>query len=641
MKRGFVLKNLRWLAAGAFLVASVHCSSSDNDTTDASNLPDRYVGIATSESVAGSASLTLTRSDAAMRSEPWLSVRSAHAQSADYMVTFELLGQTATGDLADGTFTAVGEGTAGSISCEGDIDEEGSVSGTCTSTEMGGITFFLTPSDARVRTFCGATSTGIPVALVALSQDEVFGSAGGETITMESRAGELSWALDGVSYEGTVDALVVEVASDNWTIGSCPFEPGGAGGAGTSGGGDAGAGGAGASGGDDAGATGSAGGVTTGATTSGGGAMAGASGSSTTGTGGAATTGGGAPTGGSGGATTTGGSAPTGGGGTGNVSGACTTGVDAPLAAIPVPGDLVISEIMMAPLSGLGKFVEVANVSGQALDLAGCNLETVGTVALASVCQSTVVEAGAEAALAGLSTDPGFAADGRWQGSVYLPEDSFTLTISCPDGSGGFQMIDDAVYDLAGFVNDGAFYPNGASLSLETLDASANDSALAWCPGLSAYTNAAGTEVLGFGTPGQPNDPCPVIECRTVAGPYTGVLGEPFSPTGYLRILGYTNTTLSGNEPVPHPLLWGELRVGTDPNPESWSAIGGLSPTATWAAPDATFDTYEATATYPSPVDVERSLAFAFTIDGKNFKLCDADGGTFEVANATKFTTTL
>lgn len=116
------------------------------------------------------------------------------------------------------------------------------------------------------------------------------------------------------------------------------------------------------------------------------------------------------------------------------------------------------------------------------------------------------------------------------------------LALVCPSADGPVQ-IDAISYNWEHF--DGAF--EGATLQvsepllpLDRLDASANDRPSAWCPAVSLFHEVGGDDddsaepgVLLYGSPGEPNDECPVPLERPDAGDviFSEIMGDPFGST--------------------------------------------------------------------------------------------------------------
>lgn len=160
------------------------------------------------------------------------------------------------------------------------------------------------------------------------------------------------------------------------------------------------------------------------------------------------------------------------------------------------PGDLVITEVMAAPIGvdgALGEWFEVRNATEHDLDLQGLAVRDLGTDDFL-VLDRLEVDAGGEAVLAAWD-DPdengGVEADLAWVGGFGLANAGDAIRLLA-----GGVVLDEVAWDPTWPLED------GAALALDP-DADDNARAEAWCLGVGAY--GAG----GYGTPGAPNPPCP------------------------------------------------------------------------------------------------------------------------------------
>jgi hypothetical protein len=156
-------------------------------------------------------------------------------------------------------------------------------------------------------------------------------------------------------------------------------------------------------------------------------------------------------------------------------------------------GSLVISEIMVDPKTlsdSQGEWVEFENLTDEAFDLQGCELDDGGKTPH-SIASSLPIAARGYATIA-RSEQAGFTAD--YVASVSFTNTADSVVLRCQ----GVE-IDGVHYDKA------AGFPlvSGASLSLDPAhaDATDNDAANAWCAARDSY----GPEL---GTPGRPNPDC-------------------------------------------------------------------------------------------------------------------------------------
>jgi hypothetical protein len=161
------------------------------------------------------------------------------------------------------------------------------------------------------------------------------------------------------------------------------------------------------------------------------------------------------------------------------------------------PGDLVITEVFVEPVSGTpgdGEWLELINVSSTHADLALVRIEVDGVGALLSETSLPMPPQ----AVWMVCANPSPAANGGVDpcGSVLaLPTGARSFVLEGPEG-----VVDEV--DARGW----SFTP-GRSLELGDahLDADDNDVESAWCPAVSLFGDAAGDR----GTPGSFLPPCP------------------------------------------------------------------------------------------------------------------------------------
>ncbi|MCK6530263.1 lamin tail domain-containing protein [Myxococcota bacterium] len=172
---------------------------------------------------------------------------------------------------------------------------------------------------------------------------------------------------------------------------------------------------------------------------------------------------------------------------------------DGPAVAV---GDLVITEIMKDPdavSDTYGEWIEVYNASASTVDLLGLVIADAATsytvptsIPLAPMGYVAIARDTDSAVNGGLT-----GAYGGWGGAYSLNNDGDSVVLL----AGGAE-IDRVDYGAGSPWPD----PTGASLQLDPglLDALSNDDGSSWCEPVSAYG-------LGdLGTPGAPNDLCPV-----------------------------------------------------------------------------------------------------------------------------------
>ena len=170
----------------------------------------------------------------------------------------------------------------------------------------------------------------------------------------------------------------------------------------------------------------------------------------------------------------------------------CTTG------GAPVGGDLVITEIMITPNAGGAQWIEILNLSENAILMDGVVLtDDDEEVHVISPASPLWVPAGEHVVLGSELPDSGGApVDYAWADFSLSPGADVIALVTDVD------ELDFVEYDADNDFPD----PTGASLSLDpwSFDADFNDLGYAWCTGGSQYGPG------GNGTPGVSNDPCPV-----------------------------------------------------------------------------------------------------------------------------------
>jgi len=206
--------------------------------------------------------------------------------------------------------------------------------------------------------------------------------------------------------------------------------------------------------------------------------------------------------------------------------------------AWPVEGEVVFTELMVAPVTGLAEWFELSDRTGEAYELSGCRVERfrlaedgtidVGTIqdyVLGADDSRPVIEGGASVVFGRDCLDGGSVDDGD-----VCPEDQYLygsvsfsnseaefVDLYCPDGVGGEVRVDRAGYDV---TSTGARSGHSIQFDMNAADPDANDAPSAWCEAsfLDGYL-FAGDQPVMFGTPGR-NTPCRTGEPADVpAGP--------------------------------------------------------------------------------------------------------------------------
>jgi hypothetical protein len=164
-------------------------------------------------------------------------------------------------------------------------------------------------------------------------------------------------------------------------------------------------------------------------------------------------------------------------------------------ARAPVPGELIITELMPKSMGGtdMGEWFELYNAGAVELDLGGCHVKDAGGED--HVISALSVAANDHVVLA-RSDDPsknhGLAPDYKY-GSVYLTNGGDSVIIECAGAT-----LDQVVYTTSA-VTEGASW----QLSPVAYGVAANDNADMWCLGTQAYGTGG-----KLGTPGAPNKGC-------------------------------------------------------------------------------------------------------------------------------------
>ena len=331
--------------------------------------------------------------------------------------------------------------------------------------------------------------------------------------------------------------------------------------------------------------------------------------------------------------------------------GACVSAVPT-----PVPGSLVLTEIMYDPGFALddatAEWVEVRNTSGTAVNLLGCALED-GQGNFTDFAEITILSG--RIAVFARSADPmlnGGLTDVVDTFNFDLDDAGDTLTLRC-----GQTVIDTVTWD------DGPGFPDGGQYAIQlnpdTTDADANDLGANWCRVVSPYSmDATNLYFDHHGTPGLDNLPCPDTDGSVDWCRLQWPLDVPDAPTGtritaYARLYEGGITTLTDRVDV-NPWLIAELGYGPrDSDPDRNPAWAWLtaSPNPGWVdsmamPPEPNNDEYMIHFDAPAPGSYDH--AFRFTVDGGvSWRYCDRAAGLgsdgaedgYQIANAGKLTT--
>jgi hypothetical protein len=167
----------------------------------------------------------------------------------------------------------------------------------------------------------------------------------------------------------------------------------------------------------------------------------------------------------------------------------------------PGPGEVTITELMIAPSSGerFPEWFEVLNTSDRSLDLDGCRVEDDGHAG--DLSAGRALAPGHLALIAASPFDPTCALDvlGEYGGSVTFNNGSpDRCALVCPDAEGAWVVVDEVAFDWESWDLD-----KGVSLILDTdaATAASNDDPGAWCP---APTDGWSCTVDGYTDVGTP-----------------------------------------------------------------------------------------------------------------------------------------
>ncbi len=177
----------------------------------------------------------------------------------------------------------------------------------------------------------------------------------------------------------------------------------------------------------------------------------------------------------------------------------CDGEVDPACVQLPLPGDLVITEIMQNPAmvgDSAGEWFEIHNVAPYDLDLTGVEVSDLGTDSF--TLGSMILASGGYMVLgssANMALNGGLLVNMAWSGFALGNSDD-EIILTAADGT----LLDEVLYDGGATFPD----PTGASMTLDltAYDDLLNDDGMYWCEATSLYG-------LGdMGTPGMENDSC-------------------------------------------------------------------------------------------------------------------------------------
>lgn len=219
----------------------------------------------------------------------------------------------------------------------------------------------------------------------------------------------------------------------------------------------------------------------------------------------------------------------------------------------PVEGEVLFSEIMVAPAGGYPEWFELVDVTGEGYELSGCRIERfrlteegtidVGTIqdyVLGADDTEPVIEGGGVVVFGRdciNGTDPEEGGECTHEeyfyGSLsFSNSEAEFVDLYCPDSVGGEVRVDRAGYDV---TSTGARSGHSIQFDVSTGEPEDNDAPSAWCEASfdDAYAESGGRG-LNYGTPGV-NTPCRTGEIASVsAGPGCQCdAGRPASGTAW------------------------------------------------------------------------------------------------------------
>ncbi|MBM4318495.1 MAG: hypothetical protein FJ125_00690, partial [Deltaproteobacteria bacterium] len=298
----------------------------------------------------------------------------------------------------------------------------------------------------------------------------------------------------------------------------------------------------------------------------------------------------------------------------------------------PVPGDLVITELMIDPAQvsdTAGEWFEVYNASGRTLELAGVVFADLGSNSF-RVGAATLLSRPGSYLVFGRNGDPlangGVTVDHVYGSAMSLNNTSADQVI--------IENVQGQEVARVEFGGAGWLRPSGASLQLDgDLDPGVADSQdpASWCVARQAIRAGQASDK---GTPGAPNHGCapPAIDFCRLQAPLVAETnpGRAVTVTGRVFEKGVTDRTAAVDA---EPGLVGQLGWGPDGSAPAgnagWSWIAA-TPGPGWdgaAAGEPGHDEYRAVLTAPAAGRYD--FAFRFTIDsGASWTYCDGGAGS-------------
>ncbi|MEC9071313.1 MAG: lamin tail domain-containing protein, partial [Myxococcota bacterium] len=294
-----------------------------------------------------------------------------------------------------------------------------------------------------------------------------------------------------------------------------------------------------------------------------------------------------------------------------------------PTGTVPVPGDLVITEIMVDP-SGIsdadGEWLEIQNTSDEDLEIGICFLSDLDNdTAYLGGEEPIFIPAGAIWVMGSQpdsTINGGVDLDLVYPPTFWLSNTADEVQITCLG-----EVIDSVVYDASSWP-----VLSGRALSLDP-EAGPDAGAAAWCPAPTLYS------VGNYGSPGEANPACPepdttiddclLVEPTSIESPE----GALVSTTVLIYDEGVTDVTTGVDAALGLLVEAGHGPSGTDPSAAdaAWSWQSAEADTDWIDTPKPDYDQYVLNIEAPSTG--EHLVTYRVSLDaGATWTYCDNTG---------------